>query len=233
MKELKVMDKIDIGDRAFTRILGGFSEDSIIVSDKQIADLLGYSKGSRQVRVQLDNNIKHFEEGLHIIDLKGVPESDRVLHELGYSKQSITQSKHIYAFSHEGFLLYLQIADIKADCTDFERLYFGAVLLKYSKIRHEHCFGELLKRCLKDICNFTCQYTPNSVKHKIDFYEPNFNLAIEYDEEHHTYNYDLDNNRQKEIENILGCKFIRIKKGNEIEGINYIIKEVLELKRGE
>ena len=114
MTELKVIGKVDIDGREFTRILGGFREDSIIVSDKQVADLLGYSKGARQVRVQLDNNIKHFEEGLHIIDLKGVHQKytlEEELISLGYSKQSITQADHIYIFSEAGFLLYLKFAE--------------------------------------------------------------------------------------------------------------------------
>ena len=99
MTELRVMENVDINGREFTRILGGFREDSIVVSDKQIADLLGYSKGARQVRVQLDNNIKHFEYGLDIIDLKGVHQMDTLdeqLISLGYSKQAITQSEHLY-----------------------------------------------------------------------------------------------------------------------------------------
>lgn len=114
MTELKVMENVDINGREFTRILGGFREDSIVVSDKQIADLLGYSKGARQVRVQLDNNIKHFEYGLDIIDLKGVHQMDTLdeqLISLGYSKQAITQSEHIYIFSEAGFLLYLKFAE--------------------------------------------------------------------------------------------------------------------------
>ena len=114
MTELKVMDKVDINGREFTRILGGFREDGFVISDKQIGELLGYSKGARQVRVQLDNNIKHFEEGLHIIDLKGVHQKytlEEELISLGYSKQSITQADHIYIFSEAGFLLYLKFAE--------------------------------------------------------------------------------------------------------------------------
>lgn len=232
MTELKVMDKVQIGGRKFTRILGGFREDSIVVSDKQVADLLGYSKGSRQVRVQLENNIKHFEEGLHIIDLKGVPDSDPVLYKLGYSKQAITQAEHIYIFSQQGFNLFLQIADIMVNYDDFELEYFGRIGLKYSKIRHEHSFEELLNGVLFSICKFKRQYTPVGTKYRIDFYEPNFNIAVEYDEEHHKHSKQSDTNRQKEIENILNCKFVRIEKGNEVNGINNIIKEVLNFKGG-
>lgn len=114
MTELKVMDKVDVNGREFTRILGGFKEDSIIVSDKQIADLLDYKLGARQVRQQIERNLSSFENGLHIIDLKGVADSNTLdvdLISLGYSKQAITQAEHIYIFSEAGFLLYLKFAE--------------------------------------------------------------------------------------------------------------------------
>ena len=114
MTELKVMDKVDIGGREFTRILGGFREDGFVISDKQIGELLGYNIGARQVRRHVENNASSFENGLHIIDLKGVSSkhtSDNTLISLGYSKQAITQAEHIYIFSEAGFLLYLKFAE--------------------------------------------------------------------------------------------------------------------------
>lgn len=52
----------------------------------------------------------------------------------------------------------------------------------------------------------------------VDYYEKNLNLILEYDEPHH-YNSDgtlreKDLQRQKEITEFLGCKFIRIKREN-------------------
>lgn len=108
------MEKVDINGREFTRILGGFREDGFVISDKQIGELLGYSIGARQVRRHIDNNIDSFENGLDIIDLKGVPDKhtlDNTLISLGYSKQAIIQSEHIYIFSESGFLLYLKFAE--------------------------------------------------------------------------------------------------------------------------
>ena len=49
------------------------------------------------------------------------------------------------------------------------------------------------------------------LNYKIDFYIPKLNIAIEYDEnEHKDYSYKQQQGRQKEIENSLGCDFIRI-----------------------
>ncbi len=114
MTDLKVMDKVDVNGREFTRILGGFKEDGFVISDKQIGELLCYNIGARQVRRHIENNISSFENGLHVMDLKGVPDkhtSDNTLISLGYSKQAITQAEHIYIFSEAGFLLYLKFAE--------------------------------------------------------------------------------------------------------------------------
>ena len=107
-KEVKLND-----GREFTRILGGFNEDSPIMTDLQVAELLEYSKGSRQVRETINKNIKNFEN-VHIYDLKSsVVDSDTkaLLKTLGYSEQSINLSKNIYIFSEAGFLLFLKFAE--------------------------------------------------------------------------------------------------------------------------
>lgn len=56
------------------------------------------------------------------------------------------------------------------------------------------------------------QYVVNP-NYRLDFYLPDFNIAIEYDEKEHEYPHQKqkDIERQKNVENILGCKFIRIK----------------------
>ena len=148
MTELKVMDKVDINGREFTRILGGFREDGFVISDKQIGELLGYNIGARQVRRHVENNINAFEFGLHIIDLKGVPDkhtSDNTLISLGYSKQAITQAEHIYIFSEAGFLLYLKFADSQESIEaykDFIEKYFKT---KAQKILLERTVEEELE----------------------------------------------------------------------------------------
>jgi phage antirepressor YoqD-like protein len=113
--------KVQTKEREFTKILGGFSETSPVITDKQIGELLGYAKGARAVRQRLENtnsegkkNIDYFEFGIDILDLQRVPEKDtfaKALVSLGYAKQSITQAENIYIFSEAGFLLYLKFAE--------------------------------------------------------------------------------------------------------------------------
>ena len=48
-------------------------------------------------------------------------------------------------------------------------------------------------------------------KYKIDWYIPELNLAIEFDEDHHKYQGQEDMERKRLIEKELGCKFVRYK----------------------
>lgn len=118
MNDIKLMTNSSIkteDGREFTRLMGGFDEDKPIISDIQIAELLGYKNGARQVRQQIERNSKYFEYGVHINDLKiVVAESDNnsnTLQLLGYSKMAIAKSQNIYILSQAGFLLYLKFAE--------------------------------------------------------------------------------------------------------------------------
>lgn len=101
-------------EREFTKLIGGFGDKKPSITDMQIAELLGYSKGVRQVREQMSRNINYFESGVHLLDLKDVADSDNnleVLKTLGYSNMAISKAKNIYILSEAGFLLYLKFAE--------------------------------------------------------------------------------------------------------------------------
>jgi len=114
--QLFTSGKVTIGDgREFTRLIGGFGKNNSTITDKQVAELLGYAKGARAVRQRISENIKHFEFGLHIIDLKSsVPEQDTIketLKSIGYSRQAIDLAENIYIFSKAGLLLFLYFSE--------------------------------------------------------------------------------------------------------------------------
>lgn len=69
------------------------------------------------------------------------------------------------------------------------------------------------------------------LNYRIDYYIPDLNVAIEYDEnEHNGYTYDKHGGRQLEIENKLGCKFIRVSDNNTHSyNIGLVIKELFNL----
>ena len=66
------------------------------------------------------------------------------------------------------------------------------------------------------------------LNYRIDFYIPKLNIAIEYDEnEHKDYSYKQQQGRQKEIENSLGCDFIRINdKQNDEYNIGFVLLHI-------
>ena len=218
-------NNIEINGREFTRFLGGFGEDKVIVTDKQLGELLNYNIGARQVRVQMGNNIKHFEEGVDYINLKDHSKENLKL--LGYSIQAINKSKNIYIFSCEGFIKFLTIADPKKDYSDFVMKYFKIdTPLKLIQIKSEHSFEQKLKTLFKDICEFTPQYSCCN-KYNVDFYSPKYNLVIEYDEPYHKYRKKEDRKRQNKIIKELKCSFIRVQRDFELEGLNEILKFII------
>lgn len=126
------------GDYEYTRLRGGFgSEDSVMISDLQVAKLLEYKKGARQVREQLERKKDNFVVGEHYYDIKekilGVSGSDtysETLKSLGYTKQALLQAKNIYIFSKSGLLLFLKFAEGEKSIKlykDFIESYFKMV----------------------------------------------------------------------------------------------------------
>jgi very-short-patch-repair endonuclease len=222
--------------REFTRLVGGFGEENPVISAKQLGELLGYSNGVKSVNLIMNRNQEHFKEGMDYIDLKSeVPQSDtltntfNILTEIGYTQNGLNRSKNIYIFSLEGFLLFLSIIEVNNDYTSFIQDYFQVDKTMTTTIipmRYELAFGKMLQTIFKNVLTFETQYSCCNNKYRIDFYEPTLKLAIEYDEEHHDYQQYEDNQRESEIHNELGCNFIRVKKGQELKGINEIFKYI-------
>jgi len=82
------------------------------------------------------------------------------------------------------------------------------VVIKYYG-RLEIQFGEKIINNLFSEYKIIHQKSVLGGKYYIDWYIPELNLAIEFDEPYHFYNKNKDNQRQKEIEMELGCKFAR------------------------
>lgn len=91
----------------------------------------------------------------------------------------------------------------------------------------ERDFGRGLTVLLRGITKVERQVRVD--EYHIDFYLPEFALAVEFDELHHERGLQrsLDKNRQREIEKLLGITFIRVREGREFEGINLILRHIL------
>ena len=91
-------------------------------------------------------------------------------------------------------------------------------------------FLDMLEESLKPF-GITGVRQYNVLGKRIDFYIPNLNIAIEYDENGHDhYSYEKHEGRQKEIENKLGCRFIRVSDRNSHSfNVGQVIKEMFNI----
>lgn len=96
--------------------------------------------------------------------------------------------------------------------------------------RKEEEFGYKLLNTLKPLnISIETQKTMEGNNYRIDFYLPEFNLAIEYDEEHHFQEDNIvkDKQREEEIKKILHCEFIRLNcKNDDNYNIGLILKKI-------
>ena len=74
--------------------------------------------------------------------------------------------------------------------------------------RREFSFGEEIIKNLFSDYKIIKQFPISNGKYYIDWYIPELNLAIEFDEEHHKYNKN-DILRENEIKKEIDCKFLR------------------------
>lgn len=99
-----------------------------------------------------------------------------------------------------------------------------------SKSHKETEFINKLEESLKaiNITDGVKQY--DVLNYKIDYYIPSLNIAIEYDENNHSgYKYEAHEGRQKEIENELNCKFIRVTDENSDEyNLGLVLNEIIK-----
>ncbi|MBC6695257.1 hypothetical protein H9L25_00495 [Terrisporobacter mayombei] len=97
---------------------------------------------------------------------------------------------------------------------------------EFSHTRREGVFINKLERSIGKIG--VKQYPV--LGYRIDYYIPDLNIAIEYDEnDHKYYTYEQHEGRQKEIEEKLGCRFIRVSDRNSDEyNIDYVMNHLRE-----
>ena len=95
----------------------------------------------------------------------------------------------------------------------------------------EQGFIQLLLEVLEPL-GFTISRQYPVLRYRIDAYIHDLNIAIEYDENGHAgYSYESHELRQKEIENYLGCKFIRVTDDkNHTYNVGLVLKQMWEIR---
>lgn len=96
--------------------------------------------------------------------------------------------------------------------------------------RKENKFGEQLQETLKPFgIKIETQKSLFDRKYRIDFYLPEYKLAIEYDEQQHNndINRIKDKQREEEIKNELHCDFIRLDyKETDAYNVGLVLKKI-------
>ena len=148
-----------------------------------------------------------------------------------YTHPKNKQEYPMYYMTKEGFLL-LTASYRGKDVLEkkLEILKDAGMIPPSLPKRREEQFFTKLKRSLKPL-GLEVKEQFNVSTYKIDGYIEELNLAIEYDEEHHKYTLEEDAERQRNIEKLLGCKFVRLKEERDDEtNIGIVFKEILNNK---
>lgn len=88
-------------------IEGGFGENQKVILAKTVAEIHGVRL--LDVNALISNNLDEFEVGIDILDLKNSNDAIVSLLELGFSKQSISNSKNIFLLSEQGYMALVQL----------------------------------------------------------------------------------------------------------------------------
>lgn len=219
-------------------IHGGFGENQKVILAKTVAEIHGVR--NNDIQNLINTNIEEFEVGIDLLDLKNsITICDYLLESGIFTKMQVAKSKYIYLLSEQGYLKFYSLLRNKNENILFNILekYFNnkqkPVIIYNKEIR----FREKLKETLSafDITDLEFQKSilnRRGTYYRIDCFIPSLNIAIEYDEDNHrNYTYEEHCGRQKEIEEMLNCKFIRVTDENSHEyNIGYIIKEMFNIK---
>ena len=224
---IKINGTKEVNGMKFHEIEGGFGKNKKSMLAKDIAIIHG--RELKKINELINNNRNRFKDD-DLIDL--CEGSFKVLAKnLGLITSN--RQEHCYILSERG---YIKLVDIMKDknieiAKNILTECFGTnedfIILS---ARKEIIFLDALEKVLEPF-NIKGIRQYNIDKYRIDYYIPSLNIAIEYDENGHAnYTYEQHEGRQKEIENKLGCRFIRVTDNNSDEyNIGLVIKKIFNL----
>lgn len=167
-------------------------KDGIIYFDgNQVAKMLGYKEPNKAVSRHCKGGMKH-----STLKNRG-----------GYPLTIISKEDVISLVTNSNLLTQLEKEEFLVALGLDDRI----VLQSRAEIE----FGEQLTLFMSQL-GYKVEPQYGVLGYYIDFYIPELNIAIEYDEEQHKYNYKKDRQRELEIRKEIGCKFIRLDDGLNI-----------------
>lgn len=175
---------------------------------KDVVEVLGYARPTKTIQDHVDEEDK---KSIKIVDSIGRLQNTPVINERG-----------VYCLLQRSRLSNIQKQELLSSLNLKEKFVLTS--------RKEIEFIDQLEETLKPFNLIGIrQYNINS--YRIDYYIPSLNLAIEYDEnDHRGYSYEAHEGRQKEIEDTLKCRFIRVTDNNTNNfNIGLVLKEMFNM----
>lgn len=128
--ELVIKGKTKVCGIEVPNVYGGFGGDQRVILAKTVAEL--HDRPLRKINELINNHINdgYFEKEIDFIDLKNSVHAKDSLLELGLTKQSISNSEHIYLLSQQGYTLLLKLMN-----TELARKQYKKVIRDYFTIK--------------------------------------------------------------------------------------------------
>lgn len=195
-----------------------------------------YNRKTNKINELINNNIHRFNNN-ELINLIHDENAVILLRDSGiFTQNKINASKNIYLLSERG---YIKLSNLMKGRSHVSTIilneYFNSndIISEPTNTKEYDFYEKLYEQLVVfNVCDGESQYSCCNNKYKIDYYIPSLNIAIEYDEnDHKYYTYDNQEGRQKEIENELNCKFIRVSNKYSINtAIAIVFKNLLNMK---
>ena len=191
-----------------------------------------HNKEPRHINVILKYNIKNFNKGNDYFKIN----KKEFLETFKDFKNMIPNNiKYINLFTATGYLKIVKSFQIRHDYEKLKKIYKllngkENINMYTSNIPNELYFKESLFEAFKSL-NIKVIHQFQIDIYRVDFYIPEYNVVIEYDEEYHKSTYYRDILRENKIKEKINCSFIRCNaKDKDIKNIMKILNHIFMFK---
>lgn len=190
MNEIRVAGRQNFMGWDIPVVLGGFGEGKKCISDKTIAEIHG--QPVPEIRRRIIDNIKRFEIGKDVLDLKVVDEKvmgeshDNLLFKLGYTQMQISKAEHIYILSERGYAKLIKIMDTDLAWKIHDKLIDEYFALREEKEQRRRLTEEEMMRIQLGMLDKQGERL-DGVEERVDYLENN--MTIDYGEQKQIKNF--------------------------------------------
>lgn len=208
-----------------------------VILSNNIAEIHGIRMND--VQDLIIQNYDEFEIGIDFIDLcnDSFKSLKPILKKFNINIVNSNRQKHCFLLSSSGYLKYYNLIRNKNEYI------FNIIMNEYFEINSDDEYIHFVQNkeirfrnqlsTILDKFKIRYQFQYPIFQYRIDIYLPDFNIAIEYDENaHRYYTYEEQELREIRIVNKLGCRFIRVTDEYSIDkAVSIILSELFEIKK--